>query len=243
VVGCVLSSTAIERTGEVPADALSYEDALRMIARYRNDLDGYRLRCSRLEEELRGKLEHEAGAKDIRDVLGHWRKELAPGAKIVPGSERWQKVKIRLRDFEPVELKAVVEGAKRSRWHMAARHRREAAFLFQSVELVEELRDLGLGIEPAKLVNGLTLTRVQEEQLARLKPSEFAALDRCDCGCLRFQHEATRVGENVLCLCSRCDCVDFDDIHQRADRWLAEQRRLPEEQRAVTADAALRNAA
>jgi hypothetical protein len=208
----VNSTTDGERSnGELPANAPSYADALALLSRYRRLLDGQQLRIAELERQHEETMEAEAGAPQIRDVLNHWREVLMPKAKIVPGSERWTKVKARLKDFDVTELKAVPHGALKDPWYCARRFRLDAKILYRSVESTEELRDLGLGVLEQTLPTGLALPRALGEKLINLNPHEWDALDRCECGHLQFQHlhycsDGPLYGDHW---CSKCECTGF----------------------------------
>lgn len=217
---------ALNETGEVHDDGLTYSELVRINERQSRELNSYRLKVHDLELELAGKLENEPLSKEVRDVLEHCKKVLDLRIKVVAGSEAWKKVKSRLRHFDVVELKAVPDGVKKSSWHMQARHRQQPQFLYRSVESVQELAELGLGIEQRQLRNGLVLSKRLEDKLASVKPIHLFALDECDCGHLKLEHGYSAPPHGFQkCLHGGCDCFDFDDFHRVADRWLAEQRR------------------
>jgi hypothetical protein len=198
------------------------------------DKDERIARLRRQRDDARGELARSASrradAGEVRDILLDWRKVVGwDKATIVPDSDRWNAVSKMRQHFEVYELKAVPHGALKDPWTRAKRHRLDAKELYRTVERVDELRDLGLGVVHRQLPNGLTLPPEVERRLSEIHPGEFDGLDRCDCGRLRFQHPTRH-------------CREFDDIDRRADGWLAKQRQDQRRGRTLSevADAALR---
>lgn len=236
-------------TGEV-LEPGNYQDALAVITQLRKRLQ---IKGAALEDrderiaKLKGdhttankKMSKAAVSSErhgqVLEVLLYWRPKCMPGAKIVPASPRWQKVDEAFdmvdENGDPAytvqELKNVVDGALRSDYHVQNDYL-DAETLFRDQGTIERHRSrLPDRERPSVLKNGLALNPDLKQRLAKLRPSEFGALDRCDCGHPQFLH-AKRLDDGPMlgwwpCTDVKCNCLDFDDLEQRADQWVREQR-------------------
>lgn len=224
-VGARLQLVVDPTTGEVLEHAgcvrcAEYEVQLQMKER---ELRGYALRLARAEGDLRHLQGIEPQAEDVRAVLSHWATRVTEEGwwsvepKYKPGDERWSAVRARLRDEYAVDYCCIaVEGALMQPKSQVKREWLDAKCLFRN----------GANLERA-------YERAQDPRLERVLglkalPPELVGLnlgylaDHCDCGHLRLEHAPSRPedGEQP---CHRCRCSDFDDIHQRADEFIAKQ--------------------
>lgn len=243
-------------TGEVEETPENFADALVIIDELRGELakvgDTIKAQADKLGSQRRANRELRDGqvvaapkqdrSEEVREVLLYWRPKCMKDAKIIPGSPRWEKTRDRLEDvdidgelaYTVQDLKDAVDGALRSDYHVQNGYL-DAETIFRDSGTVEKHRArLPNAWRPTVLDNGLILDRHVKEQLAGLRPWEADALDRCDCGHVRFEHSKNLADGSMLGWwpCSNCSCTDFDDRFQRADKWIAEQR----EQRAKGRD-------
>ena len=194
-----------------------------LIEQLQNELAGKSLRIGKLSREVARIQGLEPDAEQVRWVLAYWRDRISPKAKIVPGSERWSKVKARLKEgFTYEELMCAVDGALLSDFHREEGHL-DAKTIFKSTETTEAHRDRALAPGAERLH---ALERIPRE-LAEHAFLEENLLTRCDyCQCLSLGHSKPDPFRDYRRPCLTCeDCDDFCDEDYRADLWVREHER------------------
>lgn len=185
----------------------------------------------RREEEKR-KLETPA-SKQIVEVLEYWRPLCMPRAKIVVGSERWQKTKARLEDktiegelaYTPLHLKAAVVGAKLSPEHVANGWL-DAVTIFRDSTTVDKHIARCVTF---KRETGSSALEIVDELMG---PGLAKLAARCTCGHLRLDHERENPMLEIWdppCAVHGCACTGWDSWEHEIDLWLAQRDRAARE--------------
>lgn len=127
---------------------LGVPELVTLLERSARELNGYRLKCGRLERELDEVRVGTPESKQVREVLLYWRPRCMPKAKIVAGSPRWLKVKDRLADvdaetgeraYDVAGLCEAVDGALLSSYHVENGYL-DASTIFRDAGTVDQHR-------------------------------------------------------------------------------------------------------
>jgi hypothetical protein len=205
-------------TGEITDDAPPYEEALKHLEISERKMRGYDLLIAKLRKDLEEVQGNAADSHEIRQVLEYWKARMSkPRCKVIPGSERWKKVKARLKEgFTPDDLGTAVEGACASEGHRV-HDALEAATIFKSPDTVEKHIERAMDF---KTRFNVWPTQIPQE----LATTELAyLLEACDCTHARMEH--ARADEYGLQGCHLCECVHFDTIHEQIDEFNRREKR------------------
>lgn len=203
-----LVDTATGEVTEVPAEI---EMLRQQVAEAEAELRAKRSQITKLKNENARLMGVEPEAESIIEVLEFWRLRCMPGASIVPGSERWLKVRDRLREHDVttkqpahsvVKLKAAIAGVLLSDWHVKNK-KVDAVTIFRDSKTVEDHVARAVDFKRRKGVSALTLL----DELAG--PGLEWLADRCSCGDLRMAHLMGR------------GCGEFDEFNAKVERHLA----------------------
>jgi hypothetical protein len=190
-------------------------------------LAGENTKLRKAEEERQAS---SIGSKQIREVLEFWRPLCMPRAKIVVGSERWQKVKARLADrtiegelaYSVLHLKAAVVGAKLSPDHVQNGWL-DASTIFRDSTTVDKHLARVTQFKRDTGVSALSIT----DELMSGRYERLAEV--CDCGHIRLDHEKERPAEelwNPPCGMHGCSCPGWSTAPLWEQlRWAAERER------------------
>lgn len=205
-------------TGEL-ADVCPYcldaEQAMRNLRRQNTEL----------KNKLNVALGLEPDAEQIMEVLEFWRSRIMPRAKIVVGSERWLKVRARLRErdaktkeaaYSVLHLKAAVTGALLSKDHVE-NNWLDAATIFR--DSVTTDKHIARTVRFKRVYGTSALGLVDELAGEGLR----WLAERCACGHLWVEHLRGGPRPDGSQPCSECDCAHYDFFSAKVDRFLREQ--------------------
>lgn len=211
----------IPGSGEVVA-CVGCHDKDILIEQLQGELSGKSMAIGKLKREVARVQGMEPEAEQVRWVLAYWRDKVSPRAKIVPGSERWSKVKARLKEgFSYEELMTAVDGALISDFHRENGYL-DAKTIFRDSATVEAHRDRAIDPGSGKLY---ALASLPSEIVNHPWRDDWL-LARCDCGCLFMDHSKPDPFRDYQRPCLSCeDCADFDDSDRKAEAWMVERER------------------
>lgn len=192
-----------------------------LIEQLQGELGGKSMAIGKLKREVARVQGMEPDAEQVRWVLAYWRDRVKPKAKIVPGSERWSKVKARLKEgFTYEELMVAVDGALLSDFHRENGYL-DAKTIFKEHDVVEGHRDRALAPDADKLYALAAIPR----EIAEHPEVQGVLIALCDCGCPLVVHSKADPFRDWRRPCLLCDCEDFDDTERMADEWAREYER------------------
>jgi hypothetical protein len=217
-------------TGEVhvPVGApSSYGEALQVIERQNAELNGYRLRVSRLERDLAAKQAADPDAGQVRTVLDWWADRATETGwwsrrpMFKPGDHRWRAVKNPLQDGREVDyLLVVVDGAFMQPRQQVKREWLEPKTIFGNMIETHFERAQDSDMERVRALRVLPKEIVEDPFLPDL------CLPCDHCGHIELDHQKWSLALEQPCLVHGCHCTGYDDLHARCERWKAERERI-----------------
>jgi hypothetical protein len=214
-------------SGELPKDGpQSLVEALDIIDFLSRKLQGAGAQITKLERSLSKALAVEPEAEQILEVLSFWNDFIKQGrCKLVVGSERWQKVRARLREkdvrtgepYTVLQLRAAVVGAKLSDFHVKHGYL-DAATIFRDATTVDA--HIARAVSFKRTYGASALAIVDELASEGLK----WLAERCVCGHFRLDHVRKGPTPDLRQPCSACACEDFDWFTAQFEMYMVELR-------------------